>query len=240
MQLERGTGVALWRQIQKALERDIASGRFAAGEKLPTETELSAVFDVNRHTVRRAMQALEAKGLVSVEQGRGSFVAEEMVSYDLSRRVSFSRNLLKQHRTPAGEVLTAEVVSAEGRVAEMLRLLPGAPVLRMETTSKADGKGLNISTGHYPQERFPGIAAVYRETGSVTKGLARHGVDDYVRRETRITTHMPSARDARILGQPRNKPVILVESVNVDLQGVPVEYAVTRWAGDRVEFVIKT
>lgn len=238
-ELERGTGVALWRQIQKALERDIAGGRFAPGDKLPTEAELSAAFGVNRHTVRRAVQALEAKGLVNVEQGRGSFVVEEVVSYDLTRRVRFSRNLLRQRRIPGGEILSSETVAAEGRVAQMLRLLPGAEAVRMDMVARADGKGLLVSTHYFPGERFPGIVAAYRETGSVTRSLARFGVADYTRRETRITARIPSARDARLLDQARNRPILLVESVNVDTEDTPVEYALTRWASDRVEFVVK-
>lgn len=239
MELERGVGIALWRQIQKVLEREIAMGSFAPGEQLPTEAQLSERFDVNRHTVRRAMQTLEAKGLVLVEQGRGSFVAEDVVSYDLGRRVRFSENLLGQSRRPGAEVLASEVVPAEGRVARMLRIMPGEQVTRLDMLSRADGKELLVCTHYFPKERFPGIDDLYRELGSVTRCFAHYGLVDYVRRETRITARMPSTRDAEFLGQSRNRPVLVVESVNVDPEGVPVEYGLTRWASDRVEFVVK-
>jgi len=239
MELERGTGVALWRQIQKVLEREITAGGFNPGDKLPTEAQLSERFDVNRHTVRRAMQALESKGLILVEQGRGSFVAEDVVSYDLSRRVRFSENLLKQSRHPGAEILGSEVLPAEGRVALMLRLLPGEPVIRLDMLSRADGKALLISTHHFPEARFPGIDLVYAELKSVTRCFERYGLTDYVRRETRITARMPSTRDADLLDQSRNRPVLVVESVNTDPDGTPVEYGLTRWASDRVEFVVK-
>lgn len=239
MALERGGGVALWRQIQRILEAEIAAPAAAPGDRLPTEAVLSARFGVNRHTVRRALQALESRGLIRVEQGRGAFVSEEVVSYDLSRRVRFSENLLAQHRTPGGEVLEYEVAPVEGRVARLLRLLPGELAEHMETLSHADGHGLLVCSHYFPHARFPGIGAAYRETGSVTASLARYGVHDYVRRETRITARLASARDARLLGQPRRKPVLVVESVNVDDQGRPVEYGFTRWASDRVEFVVR-
>lgn len=239
MELTRGTGVALWRQIQKIMEREIATGGFCPGDQLPTEAQLSERFDVNRHTVRRAMQALEAKGQVLVEQGRGSFVAEDVVSYDLSRRVRFSENLLRQSRRPDGEVLGSEVVPVEGRVAQMLRLLPGEPVVRMDMRSRADGKELLVSSHYFPEARFPDMAELYARFMSVTRCFAHYGLADYVRRETRITARMPSTRDAELLGQSRNRPVLVVESVNTDPGGVPVEYGLTRWASDRVEFVVK-
>ena len=57
-------GVTLWRRIADDLERAIATGELAAGERLPGEVEIAARFGVNRHTVRRALAALAGRGLV--------------------------------------------------------------------------------------------------------------------------------------------------------------------------------
>ena len=65
--LQRGQGVALWRQIVQEIAGDIATGRFRGGDKLPTEPELAERFKVNRHTLRRAMAALAEEGLVRIE-----------------------------------------------------------------------------------------------------------------------------------------------------------------------------
>jgi GntR family phosphonate transport system transcriptional regulator len=64
--LARREGVALWRQIQQAIEREIAAGAHKPGARLPTEAELAARFAVNRHTVRRAMEELEGRGLIRI------------------------------------------------------------------------------------------------------------------------------------------------------------------------------
>ena len=66
------TGVALWRQVADEIERGIADGRFAAGTKLPGETEIAETYRVNRHTVRRALAALAERGLVRAERGSGT------------------------------------------------------------------------------------------------------------------------------------------------------------------------
>src|SRR6185437_15202989 len=68
---DAATGVALWRQVADGIERGIAEGRFAAGEKLPGETEIAETYRVNRHTVRRALATLAERGLVRAERGSG-------------------------------------------------------------------------------------------------------------------------------------------------------------------------
>lgn len=239
MDLRRGSGTALWRQIQKALEQDIARGIHAPGEKLPTESELSARFGVNRHTLRRALAALADRGCVRVEQGRGTFVQEQVIDYSLKKRVRFSENLLGQKRLPGGRYLGCEAVQADHAVAKALRLKPGSLVLRLDSIGESDGKVIGVFAHYFPAERFRGIDEHFRRTGSVSESLRRCGVGDYVRKWTRITARMPTPADADLLDQPRSKPVLVTESVNVDAGGRPIEYGLARWAGERVHFFVE-
>jgi DNA-binding GntR family transcriptional regulator len=60
--------------LRDALAADIAAGRHAPGERLPSEAQLAQRFGVNRHTVRRALAALAEDGLVQARRGAGVFV----------------------------------------------------------------------------------------------------------------------------------------------------------------------
>jgi GntR family transcriptional regulator, transcriptional repressor for pyruvate dehydrogenase complex len=62
-------------QIVAALHGEIASGALPPGTKLPTERELAARFGVNPGTIREALRALGAIGLVEVRHGSGAYVA---------------------------------------------------------------------------------------------------------------------------------------------------------------------
>ena len=70
----RPSGVVLWQQLADQLADEIVKHDLPGGARLPPEPELAAQFNVNRHTVRRAVAALAEIGLVRVEQGRGTFV----------------------------------------------------------------------------------------------------------------------------------------------------------------------
>ena len=103
--LDHTGGIALWRQIVHAIEQDITDGTLAPGARLPTEAALSAHFGVNRHTVRHALEELSRAGMVQVEQGRGSFVAEDVLDYAISDRTRFSEWIRAHNKEPGGRVL---------------------------------------------------------------------------------------------------------------------------------------
>lgn len=60
--------------LAKVLTEEIQSGRYAVGEKIPTETELQNRFDASRHTVREALRSLKEEGLLSSRAGVGTVV----------------------------------------------------------------------------------------------------------------------------------------------------------------------
>jgi DNA-binding FadR family transcriptional regulator len=65
----------LYQQIARQIAAAIAGGRYAPGEKLPSERELADDFRVSRPTIRDAMIALEFQGLVEARQGSGVYVS---------------------------------------------------------------------------------------------------------------------------------------------------------------------
>ena len=68
----------------------IRQGRYPAGERMPTECELAARFEVSRQTVLKALNTLKSKGVLIGRQGKGTFVAEPVASRRVStRQVAF-------------------------------------------------------------------------------------------------------------------------------------------------------
>jgi GntR family phosphonate transport system transcriptional regulator len=240
MELQRRSGVALWRQIQDWLEFRIKEGEMPPGSKLPTEQELAERFGVNRHTVRRALSLLAEKEFIRTEQGSGSFVREQVIDYAVGARTRFHENLLRQERKPRGELVSSGVIPATTEVARRLELEKGEPVILLETLGEADGTRICLASAHFPQARFPGLDDHFRETGSVTLALRHYGVTDYRRKRTQISSRMPTAREARILRQPKTRPVLITESVNVDPREWPIEFCETRFASERVHFLLET
>jgi GntR family transcriptional regulator len=75
--LDSRSGVPIYRQIEDQIRYGIASGFLSAGEQLPTVRALAVELSVNPNTVIKAYTELEREGVLTTEQGSGTFVAPE-------------------------------------------------------------------------------------------------------------------------------------------------------------------
>jgi len=92
MDYQKPQRFSLVSQLIEQLESGIEDGTFAIGEKLPGEQDLAERFGVGRSTMREAMQALVAAGVLESKQGAGSFVvSRSRFDASLRRRLSGAR-----------------------------------------------------------------------------------------------------------------------------------------------------
>jgi GntR family phosphonate transport system transcriptional regulator len=236
---DAGSGVALWRQVADGIERGIADGRFAAGEKLPGEIEIAETYRVNRHTVRRALATLAERGLVRAERGSGTYVEAQRLAYPLRSRTRFSEIVGAGGREPRGQLIGASEEPATRELARLLGLKTGAPLVRIEALRLADRTPICVGTTWLGSERFPGAGRIYETARSITKVLAHYGVRDYRRASTRVTAGIVDATDAVRLDLALGRPVLVVDSTDVDAGGKPLLTTRARFAAERVEFVVE-
>ncbi|WP_024511328.1 phosphonate metabolism transcriptional regulator PhnF [Bradyrhizobium sp. ARR65] len=233
------SGVALWRQVADGIERGIAEGRYARGERLPGETEIAEIYRVNRHTVRRALAVLAERGLVRAERGSGTYVEAPRLAYPLRSRTRFSEIVGGEGREPRGQLIAASEEPATRELARLLGVKTGAPLVRIEALRSADRAPICVSTTWLSAERFPDAGAVFATVRSMTRLLAHYGVRDYRRGSSRITAAIAEATDAARLDLALGRPVLVVDSTDVDAEGKPLVTKRSRFAAERVEFVVE-
>ncbi len=239
-QVQRQTGVALWRQIADRIRQAISAGAYDETGMVPPETVLAQQFGVNRHTVRSAIAALAQEGIVRAVQGRGTLIErKERLNFPITRRTRFTAGIGEQARAMRGLLLDHGEERADEEVARWLKLRLGAPVIRMETVRKADDRPVSCATAWFPADRFAGMPAAYEKTESITRAFADLGLSDYVRATTQITAAHADAADLAALELTPGAIVLITKAVNTDLEGVPVQYAISRFSADRVQFTIE-
>lgn len=228
----------IWGSIAATLREEIGGGQYRAGDRLPTEAQLSARFGVNRHTVRQALASLADEGLLHARRGAGVFVTGRPIEYPIGRRVRFHRSLLAAGQTPERRILHLETRAAGADEAEALHLAPGAEVHLHEGLSFADGVPIAVFRSVFPAEGLPGLFEALRATPSVTEALAMAGVRDVTRASTRLTAVRATPTQALHLRLRDGAPLLHSMSVNVAPDGRPVEYGHAWFAGERVTLTV--
>lgn len=236
---EAGRQPPLWRRISHTLAAEIEAAGLKPGARLHTEAQLAARFDVNRHTVRRAIDSLVRRGLVRVEQGRGAFVADEVLDYEVSARTRFSEWIRRQNKVLEGQVLRLRELGCPSAVAAPLGIAVGAPIVQLARLGLADGLPVAVTDHHFPLDRLPGLLEALRRAPTITAALAEVGVDDYLRQSTRVAARMPTATEAELLQLPRSRPLLVCENINVDRSGTIIEFGVARYPSTRIQVVFE-
>lgn len=230
----------MWAQIEERLAERIEGGHLAVGERLPPERELAEWLGVSRMTVRQALGALAARGLVERGVGRGTFVrAPGKVVHDLSGALGFTERLGRQGIAAGAEVVSTGEEPAPDAVAEALELAPGAPTLRIRRVRSAAGRPLALEDSWLPAARFPGL--LEHDLGGSLYALMHeaYGLGP-VEAVERLEPVVARAHEAALLGLEEGAPLMLVERVARAPEGVAVEFARDRHRGDRSRFVVHT
>ncbi|WP_170573094.1 phosphonate metabolism transcriptional regulator PhnF [Ruegeria atlantica] len=228
----------IWKSIALSLTSDIAEGRYGTGDRLPTEAQLAAQHGVNRHTVRRALSEMAEQGLVHSRRGAGVFVATQPTDYPIGKRVRYHKSISASGKIPGKTILSLTTRAADEAEADALQIAQGDAVHVYDGLSLADGQPIALFQSIFPAGRLPNILEALQDTNSVTKALHRCGVTDYTRISTRLTARAATATQALHLRLPQGAPVLFSAGLNANLEGSPVEYGRTVFAGERVTLTV--
>ena len=229
----------IWTQIYETLSKEIALGHYPKGQKLPTEAKMAKRFQVNRHTIRRALSVLQDDGAIHIRQGAGAFVNQTPLDYRLGSKTRFSQNLEQTGLSLDRKILRLETVPAAQKEAEVLALAKGALVHVLEAASIVDGAPFSYSKSMFPAERFPDLKDTLQTVTSITEAFRLNGVDDYSRKWTKLTAKRAHGTIARALHIAEGAPVLRSVSLNIDPVGQAIEYGRTWFHADRAQLVVE-
>ena len=233
-------GIMLWRCIADDFEQMILVGKHENGSRLPGESEIAVRYGVNRHTVRRAMAELAARGLVRTERGSGTYVRTDKLDYRIGQRTRFSEIVAAAGHDAEGRLQGHRLEEASEEIATRLGLPPGAQVVRLEIVRSSDRVPVSVATTWLCGRRFHDAAKIFRGTRSITRMLQHYGVDGYRRKWTRVTAGFTDAVDAGRLRLSIQRPILIVDSIDVAVDDEPVLTTRGRFAADRVALVVES
>jgi GntR family transcriptional regulator len=210
----------------------------AAGTPVPPERELALQYHTSRTTIRQALAELVVEGRLLRMQGKGTFVAKPKVA-QLLELASYTQGMRAHGLTPQTKILDTSYVAADDEMAALLAIRPGSRVLRIHRLRLADGEPMSVDTSHLPARRFPGLLANLDRHASLYEALATDYGVELAEAEETIETVLCDPRDARLLGVDAGMPLLLLSRHAYDVTGTPVEWAQSRYRGDRYKLVTR-
>lgn len=231
--IDRSSPVPLYFQLAQHFEAAIRSGALKVGARLENEVQLAERLGLSRPTVRSAFLYLANKGLVVRKRGAGTLVANERIDRNVEL-TSLYDDLAASSRSPATQVLKAEVSPAGDQVAGALQLPERALVLALERLRLADGEPMALMHNYLPAGLIQ-LDVELLEKHGLYELLRASGVAPYSATQ-RMSAKNASAAEARMLDETRGTALLTMERIAYDQSGRPVEFARHLYRASRYAF----
>lgn len=216
--IDRSSPMPFYHQLRELLEEEIRGGRWAPGDRLPTESELCEQFGVSRSTVRQALAALESDAVAERQKGLGTFVAQARPQTWLVQSSDgvFRQDLDRMGHHVSTRVLRAVLEPLPRWAADALGAAPDADGVTLERLRHVDGRAALYVVSHLPAFTAATVLAADLGGESLYDLLQReHGLEIHGARRT-LEAVVAADRLARLLETAAGSPLAFVESVSWD------------------------
>ncbi|MBK3562661.1 MULTISPECIES: GntR family transcriptional regulator [unclassified Streptomyces] len=221
-------------ELRKAIDRE----EYTVGSRLPAETDLAAQYGVSRGTVRQAVAALTAEGLIGSRQGARRMVLASRRSQSFAELRSFAEWARAMEREATGLVVEQEYRPATAEDVVRLQLTEKARVLHVLRVRGLDGEPVLLERTVYADWISPAVEAIEPDCPSVTQRLYDDTGLVFAYGEHVIDAVAAGAQDAELLGIRRTSPLLRVRRVTTTREGRPVEWSDDRYRSDAVSFSV--
>lgn len=230
--------VPVYIQIHNEIRKEIESGKWAVGERIPSERQLSQDFDVSRMTLRQAIQTLVDEGILQRQVGSGTYVASSKVQEKMSGTTSFTEITERQGKKPSSKTVSYHVADPSISELEKLKLKDGDQVLRMERIRYADQQPICFEVATIPIEI---VNTLNKKdiTSSLYKALEDKAGLKLGNATQTVSAILASEKIANFLNVKRGSAILRVRQVTTLDDGRPFEYVRSQYAGDRFEFYLE-
>lgn len=236
-QIDAQLPTPLYQQIQDNIVELIENNLLNSGDALPAERLLSDYYQVNRMTVRQAIEALVQKGLLYKKHGAGTFVSEKNALQTFTPSVmGFSQRMREAGLATTTHLLQRAVVVPSPIIAHRLRVTDGSKVLLIKRLRMANNEPLMIETSYLSYEQYPALAEEDLETQSLYHLLEALYNVRIVEAEHTLEPILTTPFETQHLGVEAQQPAMLVRVLAYTRDRTPVEFSKSIVRGDRCRY----
>lgn len=226
-----------WKDVYRAMCQDIAAGRLAPGDDLPTISGLAKETGLRPHGARRVLERLCKDGRAQSWQGKGFCVAMPTIRMRLDNKSpAFGDTIRSLGYIASSSFLSSKTIGMPPDVAERMRQRQGKRAKLTQTLRHVNDRPVALSLDYFVKDRLGDIDASLSRTGSVSRALVEHGISQYRRDFSELTCRFPTEHEAVMLQIPRTQPVYATIGANFDTGGEVFQVSKGIWRADCVVY----
>ncbi|RXI37558.1 hypothetical protein CRU99_11720 [Malaciobacter mytili] len=221
-------------QLYENILEKIENKKFDSDYQLPSENEFAKEFNVNRHTVRQALQLLKDEGYIYTKKGKGNFIANIKLPYKITDKSNYSSQILDLGYEPNTKFLSAEIIKGSNKICKALELKRDSEIIELKLLRFANELPISISISYFDALKFHKILD-YKDI----KPFSLYKVLSICYKELEITKEstifealMPTLEEAKLLLMPQSNPVLSTTTISRDQFGNIVEYGQALFRAD--------
>lgn len=241
MELNKNAQQPLYQQLMVKIRDKIRSGEYQPGDKIPTEKDLSEIYDVSRITVRRTVEELCNQGYLSKCQGKGTFVEAPKVyrKIEQDNNISFTQTCIANGRKPSSHVLLCELIDMPPGQNTFFQIDEKEKIYHIQRVLAADALPLIFEDVYIPQYRVPDFDASKLENASLLQMLSeQYHIAKSTKGRSTIEIATASIEKAESLRVAAGEPVMLLESYIYDGDDKPLYISKENIVGSRYRLSI--
>ena len=211
--------------ISNEIEDKINNGEYRFGGKLPTEEELTNLYQVSRNTIRKAIDNLTKKGYVIPIQGSGMFIRD--ISMEKAINLENFRGLSVDYPNSVIEttILDFEEIGANEVIANIMKCEINTPLYYVSRLRKIDGQPWVIEYSYFNREQVP-----YLDLDIINSSIysyIRDTLNKQIGYVDRVIEASPlNPKDAKLLGLEIGDPALVSTNKSMFKSGEIFDYSI--------------
>lgn len=237
--IDKTIPVPLFYQLKTLILDEIKQNHYKAGDMIPTEEEISSIFEISRTTIRQAVTELVQEGWLYRVKGKGTFVSQPKIEHSFIKKLeSFNDEMKHIGLVPSTELLKCEIVTASESVAKGLRINEKDQVIYLFRKRMADGEPIVTIQTYLPYPTCDFVLEHDLEKERLYTILGEKPETTVYRVERRIEAVSAEKEDSELLKIEQGQPIQFFESTGYNVFGDVIEFSLARYRGDRNRFEV--
>jgi GntR family transcriptional regulator len=225
----------LYIQLEEILRAQINDGDLEYHQAIPSENELSRIYELSRMTVRAVITHLVTEGLLYRVPGKGTFVAEPKIMTGPLSQKGIREQLEAMGYETGTTVLEKKIEKADTSTATELGIPSGTPVYRLERLRYANAEPLGLDLSYIPVALCNNLLEKDLERQALCDILethydivATHGIET-------LESCQATAREIKHLRVSKGAPLLLLKYTMFSKTGIAYEHSKIVFRGDRIK-----